>query len=37
MQDFTRMVDFEHQRPCDQWWQGLKVIAHLMAKSAPGE
>ena len=37
MQDFTRMVDFEHQRPKEQWWQGLKEIAYLMAKSAPGE
>jgi 6-phosphofructokinase 1 len=36
MQDFARMVDFEHQRPKDQWWLGLKSIASLMARPAPG-
>jgi 6-phosphofructokinase 1 len=36
MQDFTRIVDVEHQRPKDQWWLGLKAIASLMARPAPG-
>jgi 6-phosphofructokinase 1 len=37
MQDFTRMVDFEHQRPKDQWWLGLQPVADLMAASKPEE
>ena len=36
MQDFARMVDLEHQRPREQWWLGLKSIASLMARPAPG-
>ena len=35
MEDFPRMVDMEHQRPKDQWWLGLRPIAHLLAQPAP--
>jgi 6-phosphofructokinase 1 len=36
MRDFPRMVDFEHQRPIDQWWMNLRPIARLLAKLEPG-
>ncbi len=35
MRDFDRLVDWEHQRPREQWWMGLRHIARLLAKSAP--
>jgi 6-phosphofructokinase 1 len=37
MRDFPRKVDFEHQRPIDQWWMSLRPIARLLAKLEPGE
>jgi 6-phosphofructokinase 1 len=35
MQDFTRMIDAEHQRPKDQWWLELQKIAKLLAQPGP--
>ena len=35
IRDFPRMVDFEHQRPIDQWWMNLRPIARLLAKLEP--
>ena len=32
MRDFDRMVDFEFQRPREQWWMGLRDIASLLAQ-----
>jgi 6-phosphofructokinase 1 len=37
MRDFTRMVDLQHQRPCEQWWMGLQGIAKLLAKLGPND
>jgi len=34
MRDFDRMVDFEFQRPSNQWWLRLKPIAEVMSKLA---
>lgn len=36
MEDFLRVVDFEHQRPRDQWWQTLRVIDRLLAQPNAG-
>ena len=36
MEDFPRVVDFEHQRPKDQWWQTLRTIARLLAQPNAG-
>jgi 6-phosphofructokinase 1 len=36
MEDFLRVVDFEHQRPKDQWWQTLRVIDRLLAQPSAG-
>jgi 6-phosphofructokinase 1 len=35
MEDFTRAVDMQHQRPKDQWWLELRPIARLLAQPAP--
>jgi 6-phosphofructokinase 1 len=35
IRDFPRMVDFEHQRPLNQWWSRLVPIAQLLAKLGP--
>jgi 6-phosphofructokinase 1 len=35
IRDFPRMVDFEHQRPLNQWWLRLVPIAQLLAKLGP--
>jgi 6-phosphofructokinase 1 len=35
LRDFDRMIDFEYQRPKEQWWLELKAIASLLAKSGP--
>ncbi len=35
MRDFVRMVDYEYQRPRQQWWMGLRGIARLLAQPAP--
>ncbi len=35
MEDFHRLVDFEHQRPKDQWWLSLRSIAYMLAQPAP--
>ena len=35
LEDFTRMVDWEHQRPKEQWWLELRSIAHLLAQPGP--
>jgi 6-phosphofructokinase 1 len=35
MRDFERMIDPVHERPKEQWWLELKVIASLMAKLGP--
>ncbi|GAB4429448.1 MAG: 6-phosphofructokinase [Anaerolineales bacterium] len=32
MRDFERMVDWECQRPREQWWLGLRPIAKLLAQ-----
>ncbi len=37
MRDFERMVDTVVQRPRNQWWLQLNIIAQLMAKLAPQE
>jgi 6-phosphofructokinase 1 len=35
LEDFTRMVDWQHQRPKDQWWLELQPIAQLLAQAGP--
>jgi 6-phosphofructokinase 1 len=35
LRDFDRMIDFEYQRPKEQWWLELKTIASLLAQSGP--
>jgi 6-phosphofructokinase 1 len=35
MRDFDRMVDFECQRPREQWWLKLRPIAKLLAQPGP--
>mgnify|MGYP001765363463 CR=1 FL=1 len=35
MEDFTRMVDWEHQRPKEQWWLDLRPIARILAQPGP--
>ena len=35
LEDFTRMVDWQHQRPKDQWWLELRPIVHLLAQPGP--
>lgn len=35
MRDFERMVDFECQRPREQWWLKLRPIAKLLAQPGP--
>ena len=35
-EDFPRVVDFEHQRPKDQWWLTLRSIAKLLAQPVSG-
>ena len=35
LEDFTRMVDWQHQRPKDQWWLELRPIARLLAQPGP--
>lgn len=35
LEDFTRMVDWNHQRPKEQWWLDLRPIAKLLAQSGP--
>jgi 6-phosphofructokinase 1 len=35
MRDFDRMADMKFQRPRDQWWLQLRIIANIMAKLAP--
>ena len=37
MRDFDRIVEFEYQRPRDQWWMELRGIARLLAQHGPGE
>ncbi len=37
MRDFDRMVEFEYQRPRDQWWMALRDIASLLAQHGPDE
>lgn len=37
MRDFDRFVNFDNQRPIDQWWLNLKPISQLMAKLAPND
>jgi 6-phosphofructokinase 1 len=35
LEDFTRMADWQHQRPKDQWWLELRSIAQLLAQPGP--
>jgi 6-phosphofructokinase 1 len=35
MQDFTRMIDLDRQRPKEQWWLTLRPIARLLAQPGP--
>jgi 6-phosphofructokinase 1 len=35
LEDFMRMVDYEHQRPKEQWWMDLRPIARILAQPAP--
>jgi 6-phosphofructokinase 1 len=35
MEDFPRMVNFEFQRPKNQWWMELLPIAKLLAGTGP--
>ncbi len=37
MRDFDRLVDFNTQRPINQWWMKLQPIANTMALLAPTE
>jgi len=37
MRDFERMVEFEYQRPREQWWMNLRPIARLLAQYGPKE
>jgi len=37
LQDFTRLVDLEKQRPRDQWWLSLRTIAKVLAQPGPSE
>jgi 6-phosphofructokinase 1 len=34
-EDFTRMVEWQYQRPKNQWWLELQPIAQLLAQSGP--
>lgn len=33
--DFLRLVDFDNQRPIDQWWMTLRPIAKILAQPSP--
>jgi 6-phosphofructokinase 1 len=35
IEDFLRMVDFDHERPKEQWWLNLRSIAEILAQSSP--
>ena len=35
LQDFTRMVDLDNQRPKEQWWLSLREIAKVLAQPGP--
>ncbi len=35
LQDFPRMIDFDNQRPKDQWWLELRSIARILAQPDP--
>ena len=35
LEDLPRMMDYEYQRPKEQWWLGLRVIAKVMAQPGP--
>jgi 6-phosphofructokinase 1 len=35
-EDFPRVVDYEHQRPKDQWWLTMRTIDRLLAQPASG-
>ncbi len=35
MRDFLRMVDYDQQRPREQWWLALNEIAQLLANLGP--
>ncbi len=37
MRDFDRMVEYEYQRPREQWWMELRDIASLLAQYGPME
>lgn len=36
MDDITRLMDFEHSRPREQWWMDLRPIARILAQPGPG-
>ena len=35
--DFPAMVDFEQERPRDQWWLTLRPIAQVLAQPGPSQ
>lgn len=35
LEDFPRMVDWEHKRPKKQWWLELEKIAKILAQGGP--
>lgn len=35
LEDFDRMVDFEKQRPKEQWWLSLRPISKVLAQPGP--
>ncbi|MBN1991875.1 MAG: 6-phosphofructokinase [Anaerolineae bacterium] len=35
LEDFPRLVDLERQRPKEQWWLDLRLIARVMAQPGP--
>ena len=35
LRDVPRLLDVKHARPKEQWWLDLRVIARVMAQSAP--
>lgn len=34
--DIARLFDFDHQRPKQQWWMGLRPLARMLAQPDPG-
>ncbi len=35
LEDMSRMMDYAHSRPKEQWWLALRSIARVMAQPAP--